>query len=417
MLTMRAKLRLSPGQKAFRKSNALYRGLVGGIGSGKSFVGALDLLRRARPGRLYMAVAPTFPMARDASLRTFLKLSEQLYHLKEPMNRSEMRATLYNGAEVLFRSADDPDKMRGPNLSGIWLDEASLMKREAYDIAIGRLREEGEQGWLSATFTPKGKAHWTYEVFGRGAPDTRLFRVRTWENKHNPAAFSATLRRQYTARQAEQELAGEFTDPEGCLFRRDWFPVVDAAPPCVRRVRWWDLAATAPKAGADPDYTAGVLMGKTRDGRYVVLDVRRVRASPASVEALVKATASQDGRGVEVWMEQEPGSAGVSTVDHYRRDVLAGYVFHGLRSTGDKAERARPLAAMAEAGHVLLARGPFVKDLLDELETFPQGGHDDQTDSASAAFLRLASAAPAGAPSAGGRTPPSGPEAGPGVWQ
>ncbi len=54
------------------------------------------------------------------------------------------------------------------------MDEASLSKQEAYDILIGRLREGGEQGWLSATFTPKGKTHWTYKKFGTGQPDTEL---------------------------------------------------------------------------------------------------------------------------------------------------------------------------------------------------------------------------------------------------
>ncbi|MFX4846510.1 phage terminase large subunit, partial [Acinetobacter baumannii] len=86
-----------------------------------------------------------------------------------------------------FRSAEDPDKLRGPNLSGSWLDEASLMEREAFDICIASLREAGEQGWLSATFTPRGLTHWTYDLFGRGGrPDVELFTSRTRDNPFAP---------------------------------------------------------------------------------------------------------------------------------------------------------------------------------------------------------------------------------------
>jgi predicted phage terminase large subunit-like protein len=416
LATITQRIKLHRAQLAFRRSDALYRAFCGGVGAGKSFVGALDLLKRARKGCLYMAAAPTFPLMRDSTLRSFLGLAGQYRYLRE-FHRSEMRAVLGNRAEVLFRSADDPEKMRGTNLSGAFLDEASLMDKAAFDITIGRLREGGRQGWLTSCFTPRGRAHWSYEVFGTGRPDVALFHARTADNPFLPARFADTLARQYTSRQAQQELGGEFTDPEGSLFRREWFALLDAAPPCVRRVRWWDLAATAPGAGSDPDYTAGVLVGKTADGRYPVLDVRRARLSPAGVERLVLATAQQDGRAVEVWMEQEPGSAGASTIDHYARRVLAGFTFRGLKPTGDKAERARPLASMAEAGHVPLVRGPWNKDTLDELETFPRGAHDDVVDATAGAFLRLASSVPPGAPSGGGRVLPRGPEDGPGVWR
>jgi phage terminase large subunit len=99
---------------------------------------------------------------------------------------------LRTGAEVLFRSADEPDRLRGPNLSGVWLDEASLMPPDAFTVAIGRLRQAGAQGWLSATFTPKGRQHWTFETFATGRPDTALFQARTADNPCLPAGFHDT---------------------------------------------------------------------------------------------------------------------------------------------------------------------------------------------------------------------------------
>ncbi len=75
MAQLTKEIKLHPAQAAFRNSNAISRGYVGGIGSGKSWVGAYDLLRRAKPNRLYMVVTPTYGMLRDASWRTLMNLA------------------------------------------------------------------------------------------------------------------------------------------------------------------------------------------------------------------------------------------------------------------------------------------------------------------------------------------------------
>jgi predicted phage terminase large subunit-like protein len=396
MPTIRQTIRLHRVQQAFRQSDALFRGFVGGRGAGKSWVGAYDLLRRAKPGRLYLVGAPTFPMLRDASWRSLHSLALKLRCLQK-LNNSEPSMKLGNGAEILGRSADNPERFRGPNLSGLWLDEASQVEQSAFDIGLACLREGGEQGWFSATFTPRGKQHWTYEVFGQTdaegtplRPNTALFKARTKDNPFLPSEFYDNVKQQYSSALAAQELEGEFTDLEGALFRRWWFGIDDQAPPFVQRARFWDLASTEPKKqGDDPDWTAGVLIQRSAEGIYHVLDVRRVRLTPAKVEALVRRTAEEDGRQTTVWMEQEPGSSGVNTIDHYTRNVLRGFQFRPDRVTGSKAERALPLSSMAEAGHVRLLRGAWNKDFLDEVEVFPLGTHDDQVDAAAGAFDKL----------------------------
>jgi predicted phage terminase large subunit-like protein len=386
-------VRLHPAQQAFLRSNAPFRAFCGGIGSGKSWAGSYDLIRRAKAGRLYLVGAPTYSMLSDSTFRSFLAVAQELgiVDASEVKRSAPPAIRLRTGAEVLFRSADDPERLRGPNLSGIWLDEASLMMEDVFTICIGRLREAGEQGWLSATFTPKGRKHWTYETFASGRPDTALFHARTSDNPFLPAGFHGTIRQQYTSVLAEQELEGAFIDAGGVMFRRAWFPIVDHVPALTSRVRAWDLAAT-PKdelAARDPDYTVGLLMGRTAGGDLYVLDVRRLRGTPRQVEALVLQTAQEDGREVRIIMEQEPGSAGVAVVDHYLR-LLQRYDFRGQRSTGSKADRAQPLAAQAEGGAVRLLRGPWNRDFLDEIEAFPFGRHDDQVDTASLALDRLA---------------------------
>ena len=277
-------VKLHKVQSEFRHSPSLYRGFVGGRGSGKSYVGAYDLLCRAMSergrGRLYMVVAPTYIILQDASMRTVVQIAEDLGVIKEKWKQPP-RLILTNGSEIIFRSGDDPEKLRGPNLSGVWLDEASLVGEETYNVCIACLREAGQAGWLSATFTPKGTSHWTYEVFARNRPNTALFRSSTKENPFLPGEFIHALQTQYSDKQAAQEISGEFVDQEGCEWPAAhftghiWFD------------EWPDNRQIALKSiGLDPskgndskhgDFCAIVKLARTIEGIiYVEADLQRI---------------------------------------------------------------------------------------------------------------------------------------------
>jgi predicted phage terminase large subunit-like protein len=172
---------------------------------------------------------------------------------------------------------------------------------------------------------------------------------------------------------------------EGGMFKRDWFEVVSSIPRGCEFVRRWDLSATEGRG----DWTAGMKLGEF-DGYYYITDIRRVQEGPAGVEKLVKSTAEIDGYDTSITMEQEPGSSGVNTIDYYARKVLPGFDFHGVRSTGSKIERARPVSAAAEAGLIKILRGEWNHAFLDEITIFPNGKNDDQVDVLSGAFLDLA---------------------------
>ena len=185
----------------------------------------------------------------------------------------------------------------------------------------------------------------------------------------------------------ERLLNGDWNvSQEGMIFRREWFRRVDEIPRKTKWVRTWDLAAT--KDGGD--WTAGALVGRTPDGMWIIADVTRIQGSPAEVERLISATAESDGTKVPIRMEQEPGSSGVNTISHYRRNVLPGYDFDGIRPTGGKIVRANPLASAAEAGNVSIVPGSWNPVFLEEISMFPEGQHDDQTDAVTMAHGYLA---------------------------
>ena len=170
----------------------------------------------------------------------------------------------------------------------------------------------------------------------------------------------------------EQLKAGNWSvNPKGTMFQRGWFKIVDDSPKDAITVRWWDRAATEPTKNKEPDWTAGAKVA-FKDGCYYMLDLIHFRGSPKTNEDTINQTAQIDGKGVGVYMEQEPGSAGVDTIDHYARYVLPGYVFQGIRSTGSKELYAGPVASAAEAGNFFILRAPWNRVFLDEFEAFPK---------------------------------------------
>jgi predicted phage terminase large subunit-like protein len=251
---------------------------------------------------------------------------------------------------------------------------------------------------VRAASNPGGPGHeWVKQRFiveGRSA-DRPFIRSRLLDNPHLATAEYESSLAALDPITREQLLNGDWTvRAPGATFRREWFPVVDDVPRDLHLVRSWDLAATAACPGRDADWTVGALVGRDPDGVHFVLDVQRTRATPGSVERLVHQTAQLDGRSVEVIIEQEPGASGVALADHYRARVLSGFAVRMEKPTGSKVTRAMPLASAAEAGIVRLLRRPWVSPLLDELDAFPEGSHDDQVDALAAAFTRVNSPPP-----------------------
>lgn len=194
-------------------------------------------------------------------------------------------------------------------------------------------------------------------------------------------------------------LEGNWEIPTGGMFKRSWFQLVREVPAGCKAVRYWDLAATAESTGVEAAYTAGALIA-AKDGVFYLVDLIRTRSSPLDVERLIRQTCELDHeRGfavVETWMEQEPGSSGVNTIDHYARDILRGYTFRGDKVTGSKEDRARPWSSAAEAGNMKLLAGPWINAFLDEAEAFPESKFKDQVDAVSGAFDKFRKGRPSG---------------------
>jgi predicted phage terminase large subunit-like protein len=175
-------------------------------------------------------------------------------------------------------------------------------------------------------------------------------------------------------------------DARGGKFKQYWWIREDEIPRRFQMiVRYWDMASTEALMGEDPDYTVGTKVGLDLNNNFWVLHCKRFRGTPAQNEKIIADTAVTDGNGVDIFMEQEPGSSGKIAIDHYRRNVLFGYPFRAHRTTGDKEIRANPVSSAAEGGmyHVVIAE--WNEPWFDEMANFPDSAHDDQVDSLSGA--------------------------------
>lgn len=423
---------LYPQQAEFASSTEFIRGFVGGRGSGKTRSGAYTVTRVAKHEDPWMCVSPDAGVVTETTLPTFLEVCESLgiylEHKLSPYPRVKFATRDGGCAEIVFRSGEKPKKLHGPNKAGLWIDEASLQKKDVFLDAIPTLRWRGVMGPCLMTFTPKGKKNWTFETFfeevqehligtkafpvdqiefiaGRAYKkkvNTHLVHATSRDNPFLPEQFYDVLAGNMSRQLALQELEGNFIEIAGLMFNREWFELVDEAPRDALRVRYWDKAAT-PGSGC---YTAGLLMAMDPRGIVYIEDVVRGQWSYRERDVVIEQVAEADSRKYQgeviIVAEQEGGSGGKEVMHQMitnlgrfpvQRDIVSGKQskkVDGIELPGQpKIVRAMPLSGQAEAGNVKLVRGRWNQDFLDELCSFPEATICDQVDAASGAFNRL----------------------------
>ena len=209
-----ARLQTLVNQFRFITDAHRFSAYIGGIGSGKTWAGAVRVMHRAQEPGYGMIAAPTYPMLRESTRRTLLGMFDT-YSIPYELHKGDNMITVGGRHEIICRSLDNPETLRGPNLQYAWIDEAALVDGMAWRIVKGRVRDgSNPQAWI--TTTPKGR-NWIWQEWVQ-EPDTyhSLYRTKTTENPHLPEDFAASLG--YEGRFAEQELGGEFVAFEGVVY-------------------------------------------------------------------------------------------------------------------------------------------------------------------------------------------------------
>lgn len=357
---------------------------LAGRGSGKTRSGAEWIIEQAArtPDSEWAVIAPTW---RDCQKVCFEGSSGLVRSLLpgefESMNMSALQLRLSNGSRIYGYSADRPDRLRGANLHGAWIDEIAAMVRseDLMGEALMPALRIGEHPRVMITTTPR-PVKVIKELVARTDGSVVVVRGTTWDNAANLSKTAlAALRARYEGtRMGRQELEAEILeDVEGALWTRDRLDAsrVDAAPHMARIVVGVDPAVTS---GEKSDFTGIVVAGKSADGDLYILEDLTMKGSPhACMVAAVNAYKKWEADRIVGEVNN-----GGDYLEGLLRTVDPNVSYKSVRATRGKTVRAEPIASLWEQG-----RGHIVgvmPALEDEMCSFSldgsTGDHDDRVD-------------------------------------
>ena len=350
---------------------------MAGRGSGKTRAGAEWVHEQIAAGcRRIALVGATAADVRDVMvegesgiLATARPGARPVY---EPSRR---RLTWPSGAIATTYSAEEPERLRGPQHDGAWADELGAWKHEAtWDMLMLGLRLGADPRALVTT-TPRPT-----KLVRSLLSDSSTITTRgsTYDNRDNlaPSYFASIITRYEGTRMGRQELMGELIDDvPGALWTLSLLDGlrVSAAPDLARIIVAVDPAVTS---GAESDETGIVVAGIGADGHGYVLADRSCRMSPDGW-ARRAAQAYHEYQADRLIVEDNQGGEMVAfllgTVD-------ATVPIKRIRASRGKRLRAEPVAALYEQGRV--HHVGVYPDLEDQMASFTGDGgeHDDRVD-------------------------------------
>lgn len=337
--------------------------LLAGRGAGKTQAGASWILDGARKGWRLGIIAPTFADIRDTCFEgpSGLIAVARLRGMHVEQYNRAMGEAWIDGALVKGYSADQPDRLRGPQNHRLWFDELAAMRyqTEAYDMAMMGLRlGDNPQACLTTTPrpTPLIKAL-------LADPDTATTRAATYANPHLPEAFRVQILAKYEGtRLGRQELQGEILeDVEGALWTLSQIELlrVDKPPALIRIV----VAVDPPATSKDGSAEAGIVVcGVDASARRYVLDDVSQRARPAEWGSIA-VRAFDEHKADRIIYESNQGGEMVAQVltaaaeDLFRQGKrpTKHIPLSSVYASRGKRARAEPVAALYEQGKVFHA--------------------------------------------------------------
>jgi len=320
--------------------------LLAGRGFGKTRTGAEWVIQMAKdnPGSRGALVGPTAADTRDILVEGesgILGCAKSSFRpIYEPSKR---RVTYPNGSIQTLYSADEPDRLRGPQHHYAWFDELAAWRRlqATWDMAQFGLRL-GDHPRVCITTTPR-----PLPLIKQLVKDdkTRVVRGSTYDNLHNlaPTFRSMVVDRYEGTTLGRQELHADILeDLPGALVARAHIDAtrVDEAPELDLVIVAMDPAGTG-----TGDETGLVAVGRgAADGHaYVLADhSQRLSAQAAADRAW--------------WMYGEYGAEYLVYEDNYGKQWLTDGLKDAYRRKGGDREFAPLRSVTAQHGKKLRAQ-------------------------------------------------------------
>jgi phage terminase large subunit-like protein len=333
--------------------------VMAGRGFGKNFTGAgwvSELVETGAAGRIAL-VAATAADARDVMVEG----ESGILRLAPPWNvpdyePSKRRLTWKNGAIATLFSAEESDRLRGPQFDAAWGDELAAWNaapvstsslthaQQTWDMLQFGLRLGKRPRWL-ATTTPR-PIKLLKALLAREGRDVVVTRGSTFENEANLApTFIQALRDRYeNTRLGRQEIYAELlSDTPGALWAMEWLDRdrVSQAPDLRRIVVAIDPAVSNNEGS---DETGIVVAGVAADKQAYVLEDLSGRYAPHEW-ADVAIKAYRRHKADRIIAEVNNGGA---MVEATIRAVDALVSYKSVHASRGKVVRAEPIAALYE---------------------------------------------------------------------
>ncbi len=211
-----------PHQLQWWDLDTFYKILVGGYGSGKTYIGALRSLylsyvNSPHPG---MYVSPTWALASKTIILTLKELMTKA-ELDYTFNQQRGEFVIDNwSGRIWIGSGDKPDSLRGPNLSWAGIDEPFIQRKEVFDQMVARVRiASAECREIYLTGTPE-QMNWGWQLTNRTDLDMGIVFGSTLKNSYLPQQYKDTLLSTYSPEQIEAYVYGKFINlTQGRVYR------------------------------------------------------------------------------------------------------------------------------------------------------------------------------------------------------
>jgi hypothetical protein len=214
------RLKLTEPQEDFIFSEAIHPAMVAGYGAGKSQAAVIRiaLLALKYKGLSFAFVEPTYDLIRLIAFPRFEEILDS-WGVKYNLNKADAIIKLDNGSQIIFRSADSPERLVGFEVSDAVIDEADTLRidqaRTVWTKMLGRIRErkpDNSPNTLAAVSTPEGFG-FMYEMWGKEKREGyELIKAPTSSNPYLPDGYIAQLQATYSGSQLSAYLDGNFVN-------------------------------------------------------------------------------------------------------------------------------------------------------------------------------------------------------------
>jgi len=345
---------------------------LAGRGAGKTRTAAEWLAWEAttQNDTRWAIVAPTFGDVRDVCAEGESGIINILrsYGSLLDYNRSQGPISLTNGSKIKLFSADEPDRLRGPQHHGAWCDELAAWRYpDTWDQLQFGMRL-GSHPRTVITTTPR-PVSLIRNLVNRDDGSVKVVRGSTFDNAANlaPQALLELQARYAGTRMGRQELYGELlTESDSALWTRQL--IEDArikpedAPPYFRVVVAIDPAVTS---GEGSDETGIVVAGATPDGHYYILEDASMRGTPENWAR----------KAIEMYKKYKcdrvigEANNGGDMIESLLRQVDASVPYRKVHASRGKRVRAEPISALSEQLRLHMVGNNFAQ-LEDQLVTW-----------------------------------------------